>query len=121
MWNDKVETALHRILQYSEKAVAYILPEHGAVAVIANKQGLTPLVAALKPDFGEPDVICEMLLPSGALIELARGGLDAYEKRQKRIELGLERAVERPGGAAARRDAGCFCPSVRFLSFCTHV
>ena len=95
-------TALHIAAWHSEKEVAYFLLKHGAVAVIANNAGRTPLDCALRPKQGEPDVelICKMLLPSGALIQLATDVVEAHEKRQtrrQRIALGLRRAVESQG------------------------
>ena len=64
-----------------------------------NELRQTPLDYAIKPKNGEPDValICRMLLPSGALVQLATNGLEAHEKRLKRIVKGLKRAVDSPG------------------------
>ncbi|MEC7232148.1 MAG: ankyrin repeat domain-containing protein, partial [Planctomycetota bacterium] len=92
-------TPLHTAVYFGQKAVVYFLLERGAVAVIANNEGLTPLDVALKPEWGTPNValICKMLLPSGALVHLAKSVVEAPEKRQKRIVKGLKRAVRSPG------------------------
>ena len=92
-------TPLHTAAYFGQRAVVYFLLERGAVAVIADSEGTTPLHLALTPWEGEPDVelICKMLLPSGALVDIATDVVDAHEKRQKRIVKGLKRAVRSPG------------------------
>ena len=95
-------TPLHTAAYCGRKAVAYFLLFRGAVAVISNNERLTPLDWAVKPEYGEPDValICRMLLPSGALVQLATDVLESHEKRLKRrarIAKGLGRAVENAG------------------------
>ena len=92
-------TPLHTAAYFGQRAVVYFLLERGAVAVIADSEGTTPLHLALTPWEGEPDVelICKMLLPSGALVDIATDVVDAHEKRQKRAVKGLKRAVESPG------------------------
>ena len=106
LWsNDCGNTALHYAVMHSRKEMAYFLLEHGAVAVIENYRRLTPLDYAIIPldrslnRNGEPDVelICRMLLPSGALVRLAKDVVEAHEKRQKRIEACLKRAEQSPG------------------------
>ena len=96
------KTPLHWAVRWSEtrmKESAHFLLERGAVAVIADNERLTPLDVALRPWSEKPDVelICRMLLPSGALVQLATDGLEAHEKRLKRLKAGLKRAVESAG------------------------
>ena len=94
--NDRGRTALYVAVRCRKRAVAYFLLEHGAVAVISDNQRRTPLDWALH---GVPDValICKMLLPSGALVQLAMDAAEAHEKRLKRLKASLKRAVENPG------------------------
>ena len=96
--NDLGVTPLHEAVRLRKKEVAYLLLEHGAFALIADDKRLTPLDYAVRPNSGEPDValICNMLLPSGALVQLATDVVDAHEKRLTRIVKGLKRAVESP-------------------------
>ena len=77
----------------------YLLLEHGADAMIANNRGVRPIDMAAKPTKGEPgtDLICKMLLPTEALVQLAMDVVEAHEKRLKRIVKGLKRAVESQG------------------------
>ncbi|MED6306444.1 MAG: ankyrin repeat domain-containing protein, partial [Planctomycetota bacterium] len=93
------DTPLHMAALFGKKEVAHRLLEHGAFALIANNERLTPLDYAIKPYEGEPDValIRRMLLPSGALVHLAKNAAEAHEKRRKRVVKGLKRAVESPG------------------------
>ena len=100
------ETPLQGAARRGCKDVAYFLLEHGAVAVISDNKRLTPLDYAVKPRLGEPDVglICKMLLPSGALVHLAKKVVEAHEKRQKRIVKGLKRAVQSPGFLSGLAD-----------------
>ena len=99
--NRNGDTALHIALQFGQREMAHRLLERGAVAVIANNKRRTPLHLALQPQDGEPDVelIRKMLLPSGALVRLAKDAVDAHEKRQKRIKVGLEGAARRQSPA----------------------
>ena len=92
-------TPLYTAVFFHQYEVAHFLLEHGAVAVIANNNRHTPLGRALRPWGSEPDVelISKMLLPSGALVDLATDVVDAHEKRLKRIVKGLKRAAEGPG------------------------
>ena len=121
--NNRGWTALHIAARLNRKEIAYFLLEHGAFALIANNERLTPLDYAIKPrrrppdgdpiwnrvnpKYGEPDVdlICKMLLPSGALVRLAKDVVEAHEKRQKRIEVSLKRAEQRPGFLTALAGA----------------
>ncbi len=96
------ETALHDAVRFCKKEVAYFLLEHGAFPLIADNGGFTALDAALRPWSGPPDMelICRMLLPTGALVQLATDVLESHEKRLKRrarIAKGLGRAVENAG------------------------
>ena len=69
--------------------------ERGA-GIIADENGLTAIdVAAIGREL-DVDLICKMLLPSGALVTLAQNVLDAHAKRQQRIERALVQAVESP-------------------------
>ena len=93
------ETPLHRAAWLGKKEVAYFLLDHGARVDTADSNRLTPLRLALTPKIGEPDVdlICRMLLPSGALVQLAMDAVEAHGERLKGIVKGLKRAVESPG------------------------
>ena len=93
------ETPLHRAAWLGKKEVAYFLLEHGARVDTADVERLTPLRLALTPKIGEPDVnlICRMLLPSGALVQLAMDAVEAHGERLKGIVKGLKRAVDSPG------------------------
>ena len=106
-------TALHvtaHLLTWSQrlpamKAMADRLLEHGAVPVIANNEGQTPLDYAIQSRWGDDEsddslkrgLVFRMLLPSGALVHLAQNAAGAHEQRLKRIVKGLKNAVESPG------------------------
>ena len=102
--NDRGETALHEPVARGQKEAAHFLLDHGAVAVIANNEGRTPLDNALKPWYGPRDVglICRMLLPSGALVHLAKGVVEAHGKR---LRAGLKKAVRSAGFLEGVADA----------------
>ena len=106
--------------------MTYFLLEHGADVAAADNRGVTPIDVAGKPMKGKPDtdLICKMLLPTGALVALALNGCDAHEKRLKRIVVGLRRAMKGAGfladlvGALAGIDAsgGARGPGARLMS-----
>ena len=102
------KTPLHWAVRWSEtrtKESAHFLLERGAVAVIADNERLTPLDVALRPINGEADValICRMLLPSGALVQLATDVVEAHGKRLKRR---ADRARSEAGGGERELPRG---------------
>ncbi|MEE3098852.1 MAG: ankyrin repeat domain-containing protein, partial [Pseudomonadota bacterium] len=100
--NEYGKTPLHYAVRYGRKKAAHFLLEHGAVAVIGDNMGQTPLDYALRKEGTDVALICKMLLPSGALVHLAKSVVEAHEKRQKRqkrLKIGLEGAVRRRSSA----------------------
>ena len=109
--NDYGQTALHMA---EEGEVAHFLLEHGADVAVADNEGRTPIDYAAGAHWAgvpDTDLICKMLLPTGALVALALNGCDAHEKRLKRIGRALVPASESAGfladlaGALAGIDA----------------